>query len=164
AEDIRWGGQVAFKLPASRGPAAANLIHEAKTAASLRHPNIVSIYEVNSENGRAYIASEYIDGLTLRDLLSAGRPAIGRAVELLIAVGQALHHAHEHGVIHRDIKPANIILNKQGQPFVADFGIAKRISSDATISSEGQVVGTARYMSPEQASGKTRETDRRSDI
>lgn len=164
AEDVSLGRQVALKLPISEGRDATNLLHEAKTAASLRHPNIVSVYEVGSENGRAFIASEYIDGLTLRDLLSSGRPPIQRTVELLIAVAQALHHAHEHGVVHRDIKPANIILNHQGQPFVADFGIAKRVSADATISSEGQVVGTARYMSPEQASGKTRETDRRSDI
>lgn len=164
AEDLSLGRQVALKLPASEGHDAANLLYEAKTAASLRHPNIVSIYEVETENGRPYIASEYIDGLTLRDFLTTGRPPIPRTVELLIGVAQALQHAHEHGVVHRDIKPANIILNKQGQPFVADFGIAKRISANATISSEGQVVGTARYMSPEQASGKTRETDHRSDI
>jgi WD40 repeat protein/serine/threonine protein kinase len=164
AHDVALGRQVALKLPASEGREADNLLHEAQTAASLRHPNIVSIYEVGSDNGRAYIASEFIDGLTLRDLLTAGRPAVPRTIELLVSVAQALHHAHEHGVVHRDVKPANILLNQQGQPFVADFGIAKRLSADATISSEGQVIGTARYMSPEQASGRTRETDRRSDV
>ncbi len=164
AHDVALGRQVALKLPVSEGREADNLLREAQTAASLRHPNIVRIYEVGSQEGRAFIASEFIDGLTLRDLLSAGRPPIPRTVELLVAVAQALHHAHEQGVVHRDVKPANIILNKQGQPFVADFGIAKRISADTTISAEGQVVGTARYMSPEQASGKTRETDRRSDV
>jgi WD40 repeat protein/serine/threonine protein kinase len=164
AHDLALGRQVALKLPVSEGREAANLLHEAQTAASLRHTNIVSIYEVGTDNGRAFIASEYIDGLTLRDFLSTGRPPISRTVELLVSVAQALQHAHEHGVVHRDVKPANILLNKQGQPFVADFGIAKRISADSTITSEGRVVGTARYMSPEQASGKTRETDRRSDI
>ncbi len=164
AHDLALDRQVALKLPISAGHEADNLLREAQTAASLRHPNILSIYEVGSDNGRAYIASEFVDGLTLRDLLSAGRPPLPRTVELLINVAQALHHAHEHGVVHRDVKPANILLNKQAQPFVADFGIAKRISADATISSEGQVIGTARYMSPEQASGKTRETDRRSDV
>ena len=164
AHDVTLGRDVALKLPTSDAHEAVNLLHEAQTAASLRHPNIVSIYEVGSEDGRAFIASEFIDGLTLRDLLSVGRPPIARTVELLRAVAHALHHAHEHDVVHRDVKPANIILSKQGQPYVADFGIAKRISADATISSDGQVIGTARYMSPEQAGGKTRETDRRSDI
>lgn len=164
AHDLTLEREVALKLPASKGGEAASLLHEAQTAASLRHPNIVSIYEVDVHEGRAYIASEYIDGLTLRDFLSAGRPPLRRTVELLMSVAHALHHAHEHGVVHRDVKPANILLNKQGQPFVADFGIAKRISAESTITSEGRVVGTARYMSPEQASGKTRETDRRSDI
>lgn len=164
AQDIALGRQVALKLPISEGQDASLLLHEAQTAASLRHPNIVSIYEVGSEDGRAFIASEFIDGLTLRDLLSTGRPPIPRTVDLLAPVAQALHHAHEHGVVHRDVKPANILLNQQGQPFVADFGIAKRISADQTITSEGKVIGTARYMSPEQASGKSHETDRRSDV
>src|SRR5687768_5527544 len=124
AQDLALGRQVALKLPVSAGHEADNLLREAQTAASLRHPNILSIYEVGIENGRAYIASEFVDGLTLRDLLSAGRPPIQRTVELLTSVANALHHAHEQGVVHRDVKPANILLNKQGQPFVADFGIA----------------------------------------
>ena len=164
AHDLSLGRHVALKLPVSEGQDASVLLHEAQTAASLRHPNIVSIYEVGNSDGRAFIASEYIDGLTLRDFLSAGRPPIPHTVDLLVSVAKALHHAHEHGVVHRDIKPANILLNQQGQPFVADFGIAKRISAEETITSEGKIIGTARYMSPEQASGKSHETDRRSDI
>jgi WD40 repeat protein/predicted Ser/Thr protein kinase len=164
ANDNVLGRHVALKLPVAKDRETDNLLREAQTAASLRHPNILSIYEVGSDNGRAFIASEYIDGLTLRDLLSAGRQPTARVVELLTAVAHALDHAHENGVIHRDVKPANILLNHDGQPFVADFGIAKRISADATITSEGQVVGTARYMSPEQAGGRSRETDRRSDV
>jgi WD40 repeat protein/predicted Ser/Thr protein kinase len=164
ASDISLGRPVALKLPVSQELEATNLLREAQTAASLRHPNIVPVFEVGTVDGRAYIASEFIDGLTLHDLLTAGRPPTARAVELIIPVARALHYAHEHGVVHRDVKPANILLNQQGQPFVADFGIAKRISAEATISTDGQVLGTARYMSPEQASGKTRETDRRSDV
>src|SRR5690606_8219789 len=104
--------QVALKLPATRDGEAANLIHEAKTAASLRHANIVSVYEVGEQNGRAYIASEYIDGATLRDRLATGRLPVRLAVELLVPVAQALHHAHERGVVHRDVKPDNILLNR----------------------------------------------------
>jgi len=164
AEDMNLGRQVALKLPISKRRETGYLLHEAKAAANLHHPNIVSVFEVGSEDGQVYIASEYIEGLSLRDLLSTGKPGIERTVELIEDVAKALHHAHEHGIVHRDVKPANILINAEGQPFVADFGLAKRISPDETISSEGQVLGTARYMSPEQASGKTRETDHRADI
>lgn len=164
AEDMNLGRQVALKLPVSKQRETGHLLHEARAAANLHHPNIVSVYEVGSEDGQVYIASEYIEGLSLRDLLSTGKPGIERTVELIEDVAKALHHAHENGIVHRDVKPANILINAEGQPFVADFGLAKRISPDETISSEGQVLGTARYMSPEQASGKTRETDHRADI
>ena len=164
AEDMNLGRQVALKLPASKQREAGNLLHEARAAANLHNPNIVSVFEVGSEDGQVYIASEYIEGLSLRDLLSTGKPGIERTVELIEDVAKALHHAHENGIVHRDVKPANILINAEGKPFVADFGLAKRISPDETISSEGQVLGTARYMSPEQASGKTKETDHRADI
>ncbi len=164
ADDDNLGRQVALKIPVSKDDDSKSLLHEAKTAARLKHPNIVSIYEVGIEEGQIFIASEFIDGMTLRDMLSANKPTIQRTVEILIPVADALQHANDHGVVHRDIKPANIILNHDGQPFVTDFGLAKKISADASISSEGQVLGTAKYMSPEQASGKTRETDHRSDI
>lgn len=164
AEDLNLGRQVALKVPVSHDRDVKSLLHEAKTAARLKHPNIVSVFEVGLEEGQFFIASEYIDGMTLRDYLTTGKPSTQRTVEILIAIAQALQHAHDHGVVHRDVKPANIILNQAGQPFVTDFGLAKKISADASISSEGQVLGTAKYMSPEQASGKTRETDHRTDI
>ncbi len=164
AEDINLGRQVALKLPRSRDQETMSLLFEAKTAASLRHPHIVSIYEVGLEGDQVFIASEFIDGLTLRDFLSAGKPVVERAIDLLTRIAEALHYAHQQGVVHRDVKPANILLNQDGQPYVTDFGLAKRLNADVTISSEGQVVGTAKYMSPEQASGKTRETDPRSDL
>ena len=162
ADDSKLGREVALKLPTRDGD--DSLLHEAKTAASLRHPNIVAVYEVGEANGRMYIASELIDGMTLRDFLSAGRPPLKRVTGLLIAITKALQFAHEHGVVHRDVKPANILLDRAGKPYVNDFGLAKRLSADETISSEGQVVGTARYMSPEQAYGKTEDTEARSDI
>jgi eukaryotic-like serine/threonine-protein kinase len=166
ADDLNLGRQVALKLANSRRKELSNLQHEAQAAAHLRHSNIVSIYEVGTENGQVYIACEYIEGITLRDLLTTGKPSISRAVDLAIDIAEALQHAHSHGIVHRDIKPANILLNVAGQPFVTDFGLAKRVatqSTESTISSEGQILGTPRYMSPEQASGKTRETDHRTD-
>jgi serine/threonine protein kinase/WD40 repeat protein len=164
ADDSRLGREVALKLPSGAHAGASTLLHEARTAASLRHPNIVTVYEVGEADGQIYIASEYIEGITLRDYLSQGRPALQRVIDLLIPITEALHIAHEHEVIHRDVKPANILLDKAGTPYVNDFGLAKRLSADETISSEGQVIGTARYMSPEQAYGKTEETDARSDL
>lgn len=164
ADDTMLQRQVALKLPQPMGGDVAGLLREAQTAAHLRHANIVSVYEVGRENDQVFIASEYIEGLTLRDYLSSGTPAIAQTADLMAAVARALHHAHEQGVVHRDVKPGNILVNSEGQPFVTDFGLAKRLSHDETISSEGQILGTARYMSPEQASGRTRETDQRADI
>lgn len=164
AEDINLGRQVALKLPRSQDPETMSLLFEAKTAASLRHPHIVSVYEVGLDGEQVFIASEFIDGMTLRDFLSAGKPKIDVAVDLLTCIARALHYAHQQGIVHRDVKPANILLNTERLPYVADFGLAKRIDADETISNDGQVVGTAKYMSPEQASGNTRATNARSDL
>lgn len=163
AEDRSLGRQVALKLPKATGK-APKLLHEAQTAARLKHPNIVSIYEVGVDEGQVFIASEYIDGADLRDELARARPQVSRAVNLIAKLSHAVHHAHQQGVVHRDLKPANIILDANGEPFITDFGIAKHLSVDETISTDGEVVGTITYMSPEQARGSTRETDPRSDI
>lgn len=164
AGDIDLGRKVALKLPRYPAIEPSLLLFEAKTAASLRHPNIVTVYQVGSIDGQVFIASEFIDGQTLHDRLTVGKPTIQTAVSLLAVIARALHHAHEHGIVHRDVKPGNILLNHEGQPFVTDFGIAKHVSPDSTVQFDGQIVGTARYMSPEQASGLTQETDHRSDI
>ncbi|MFG0334066.1 MAG: WD40 repeat domain-containing serine/threonine protein kinase [Maioricimonas sp. JB049] len=164
ARDTVLGRNIALKIPVPRENETTALLHEAQAAATLKHPNIVSIFEVGEIDGQVFIASEYIDGPTLQDVLADGVPERAKAVNWLIAISRALHHAHEQGIVHRDVKPGNILINSQGQPYVTDFGLAKRISSNETISSEGHVMGTARYMSPEQASGWTRATDQRSDI
>lgn len=164
AGDIDLGRKVALKLPRYPAIEPSLLLFEAKTAASLRHPNIVTVYQVGSIDGQVFIASEFIDGQTLHDRLTAGKPTVQTAVSLLAVIARALHHAHQHGIVHRDVKPGNILLNRENQPFVTDFGIAKHISPESTVQFDGQIVGTARYMSPEQASGMTQETDHRSDI
>lgn len=164
ANDRDLHRQVALKVALQEGSDVGTLLHEAQAAADLKHPNIVSVFEVGSENGRVYIASELIAGMNLRDLLSAGRPKTERAVELALTVANALQHAHEHGTVHRDIKPSNIMLDQDGEPYVADFGLAKRLAADASISAEGAILGTALYMSPEQADGRSKEIDGRTDV
>ncbi len=164
ADDINLKREVALKLPNASLDDKTLLLHEAQSAAILNHPNIVSVYEVGALDNQVYIASEYIDGITLADSMSAGIAPFEKTVALLAKIALALDHAHNQGIIHRDIKPANILLNQKGEPFVTDFGLAKRNSSEQSISSEGQILGTARYMSPEQACGNTNKTDHRSDI
>ncbi|RMF42136.1 MAG: hypothetical protein D6753_08315, partial [Planctomycetota bacterium] len=161
AHDTRLNRAVALKLPNNPD---ASLLHEAQTAARLRHPHIVSIYEVGIEQGQVYIASEYIEGTTLRDELMQQVIGVTRSVDLMYTIAQAAHHAHQQGVVHRDMKPGNVMVDGQGQPFIMDFGIAKSMTDDETISSEGQIVGTVAYMAPEQAAGKNARTDHRADI
>lgn len=163
AEDLNLGRQVALKLPKSMSK-DAKLLHEAKTAAQLKHPNIVSIYEVGTAGDQIYIASEYIDGESLRAAVDQERLPIEVVVDLVRAVSRAVDHAHCNDIIHRDLKPENIILDLQGQPHVTDFGIAKNVDENETISTDGQIIGTVAYMSPEQARGNTRDTDYRSDV
>ncbi|MDF1742490.1 MAG: protein kinase [Gimesia sp.] len=164
ADDLNLQREIALKLPNASLENRSILLHEAQSAAILNHPNIVSVYEVGALDDQVYIASEYIDGITLADSMSAGIAPFEKSVALLTEVAFALDHAHNQGIIHRDIKPANILLNQKGEPFVTDFGLAKRNSAEQSISSEGQILGTARYMSPEQACGNTKKTDHRSDV
>jgi eukaryotic-like serine/threonine-protein kinase len=164
AQDNNLERPVALKLPVSPDQETETLMHEARAVATLHHPNIVSVYEVGNADSQVFIASEYIEGMTLADLISAGKPKVNRTVEVIAAIARGLQHAHENGIIHRDVKPANILIDHSGNPLICDFGLAKRISADQSISANGQILGTARYMSPEQAAGMTSETDHRSDI
>ncbi|HIF01380.1 MAG TPA: hypothetical protein EYG03_21385 [Planctomycetes bacterium] len=133
---------------------------------AMAHPNIVSVFDVGEEetNDQVFIASEFIDGRTLRDELLEARPKVERAVEVMAIVSGAAHYAHENKVVHRDMKPANVMIDLEGKPYITDFGIAKSVSDEATISLDGEIVGTIAYMAPEQASGKNQQTDRRADI
>ena len=128
---------------------------EALSAAALSHPNIVSVYDRGQEAGTSYIAMEYVPGGTLKERISRGRPLeAGAATSVALQIAEALHLAHQRGVIHRDIKPHNVLLTSSGSAKVADFGIA-RAASAATISQRSMVLGTVSYMSPEQAMGET---------
>jgi WD40 repeat protein len=136
----------------------------ARAAAQLRHPGIVSVHEVGRDRETVFIATDFIDGANLKEWLSVGGLSVRESAELLLKVAEAVHHAHERGVVHRDLKPANILLDINGQPHVADFGLAKRETGEVSVTAEGQLIGTAQYMSPEQAAGKGHQADARSDV
>ncbi len=178
ARDERLGRKAALKLlPESLTTDETQLSrfkNEARTASSLNHPNILTVYEIGTEGNRQFIATEFIEGITLRASLARGRIMPHAALEIAVQMASALAAAHEAGVVHRDIKPENIMLRPDGYAKVLDFGIAKlteqRLASDdhtgettaALQTRQGLVLGTARYMSPEQARGQ--KVDARSDI
>ena len=137
---------------------------EAKAAANLSHPNIVSIYDWGQGERTYYIVMEYVDGRTLSSMLKDGPLEASQAAAIGADVAAALEFAHRHGVIHRDVKPGNVLINSSGQVKVADFGIARAIGAGAAedLTQTGSVMGTATYFSPEQAQGYA--VDARSDV
>ncbi len=141
----------------------ARFRREAISAARLSHPHIVSIYDTCSEGDVEAIVMELVRGTTLRDLLDdQGHLHPGRTVEIAVQVADALEHAHANGLVHRDVKPGNILLSDDGRVLVADFGIAKAAEGGADLTEVGQMVGTAKYLSPEQVEGTP--LDARSDV
>ncbi len=126
---------------------------EARAAASLSHPNIVSIYDVGQEDGMDYIVMEYIPGDNLKDIIKKEAPfTIERTLDITRQITEALNHAHQRNIVHRDIKPHNILITPDGQVKVTDFGIARAISA-SSFTQAGIVVGSVQYSSPEQAKG-----------
>lgn len=168
AHDSELDRTVAVKVPRAgnlAGPQELDrFLREARSVAQLRHPAIVSIHEVGQKDGVPYLVSDFVQGVTLADLLSARRPGFRETAELVAAVADALQYAHERGVIHRDVKPSNIMIGEDTRPCVMDFGLAKRDAGEITMTVEGQVLGTPAYMSPEQASGDAHRVDGRSDV
>src|SRR5436190_17699346 len=169
AEDLRLGRHVALKfLPAqlSSDPAAIDRFErEARAASALNHPHICTIYDFGEHEGRHFLAMELMEGQTLKHLLASGPLPEDRLIELGVQIADALDAAHAHGVVHRDIKPANLFITKRGDAKVLDFGLAKIAShgSDAdaatvarppNLTEPGMTMGTAAYMSPEQARGE----------
>jgi serine/threonine-protein kinase len=137
---------------------------EAEAAARLNHPGIVPVYEVGEVDGRAYFSMKHIDGETLARRLAPGPLPPREAARLLAAVARAIHFAHEQGVLHRDLKPSNILLDRQDQPHVTDFGLAKQLTEAASLTRTGAVIGTPAYMAPEQAAGARGEVGPPSDV
>ena len=140
----------------------ARFYTEAKAAGGLNHPNIIIIYDIGKSGHLVYMAMEYIEGRELRELLAQGQPlAVVQAVDVAAQVAEGLAYAHQHQVVHRDIKPANIMITPEGRAKIADFGIARMRSSE-TRTQTGVILGSPKYISPEQVVGKR--ADHRSDI
>jgi tRNA A-37 threonylcarbamoyl transferase component Bud32 len=137
---------------------------EAETAAGLHHTNIAQIYEVGEHEGAPFYSMEYVEGGSLGDKLREARLSLRDAVQLLIQVARALHFAHQNGVVHRDMKPANVLIDPEGVPKVADFGIAKRLKEDTKLTLSGVIIGTPTYMAPEQAKGTSRHVGPAADV
>ena len=178
AQDTRLGRTVAVKtlrVDLARDPSfQARFRREAQSAASLNHPAIVAVYDTGEDMVEdapggpgvsiPYIVMEYVDGSTLRELLHSGRKLLPeRSMEMCVGILQALEYSHRNGIVHRDIKPANVMLTRNGQVKVMDFGIARAMGdSGMTMTQTSAVIGTAQYLSPEQAKGET--VDSRSDL
>jgi hypothetical protein len=174
ARDPELDRTVAVKVPRRGQPGGEEFdrfLREARSVARLRHPSIVTMYEVGQHEGVPYLVSDWVQGLTLADFLTAGKPAPRDAARLAAEVADALHYAHGQGVVHRDVKPSNIMLESAGapsgapgKPRVMDFGLARRDGAESTLTQEGQLLGTPAYMSPEQAKGEAHSVDGRSDV
>ena len=139
-------------------------LREARAAAQLRHPRIVSVHEVGRMDDTVFIVTDFIAGANLQEWLTGQRLTPREAAELCAKIGDALEHAHQSGVVHRDLKPGNIMLDLNGEPHITDFGLAKRDSGEITMTVEGRILGTPAYMSPEQARGEGHLADGRSDV
>lgn len=159
AHDTRLGRAVAVKVLRTDLPdprARDRFEHEARVAAVLHHPNVVTVYDVGEEGTRPFIVMELVDGDDLADHLARSGPrSVPEAVRILDGVLRALEAAHAHGIVHRDVKPGNVLLGRDGRPRLADFGIAKAMAAATTdLTQAGQVIGTPRYLSPEQRRGE----------
>src|SRR5437899_9315803 len=137
---------------------------EAEAAASLDHPGIVPIHEVGERDGSCYFSMKLVEGGQLDEVVRHEQMSIRRAVELIAKVSRTVHYAHEHGILHRDIKPGNILLDKKGEPHLTDFGLARLIEQESTVTNSFDVLGTPSYMSPEQAGGRVKELTPAADV
>lgn len=171
ARQISLDRMVALKMILSGQLASTaeirRFLTEAEAAGNLRHPNIVTIYEVGEHEGHHFFSMELVEGGSLAQLVESGRWKLDdgkEAAGLLGKVARALDYAHTQGILHRDLKPSNILLDARGEPHVSDFGLARRIKKDSSLTLEGSVLGTPSFMAPEQAAGKSRQLTAAADI
>lgn len=133
---------------------------EAQLAARLRHPNICVVFEVGEAQGHPFLAMDFIEGTSIGQAMMS----IRQVLDAMVKVCRAIDYAHKASIVHRDLKPHNIMISKEGEPFVTDFGLAKVLATESSLSVDGAILGTPAFMSPEQALGKIQATDERSDI
>jgi eukaryotic-like serine/threonine-protein kinase len=169
ARDVELDRTVAIKILRAGRLATQEevdrFVREARSAAQLKHPGIVSIYGTGqTEDGTCYLVEEFVHGTTLAARLSAGRLGFRETAGLIVEMAEALDYAHQQGIIHRDIKPSNILLDVEDRPHLMDFGLAKREADEPPMTLDGQVLGTPAYMSPEQARGEAHKVDARTDV
>ena len=137
---------------------------EARAASRLNHPSVVQVYDIGTEGELHYIVMEFVDGWSLDKLIGSPGLTVDYTLRLLVHVARALHAAHEAGIVHRDIKPSNILIHRTGLPKLADFGLAKSLHDGPTLSRSGDILGTPRYMSPEQVLLSPKDIDARTDV
>lgn len=160
--------EVALKLLLSGAFASPDFVQrfqrEAAAAASLRHPNIVGVYEVGEVDGQPYLAMEYVAGRTLAEMVQVEPLPAEAAARYLQAVAEAVQHAHDHGLLHRDLKPSNVIVDPHDQPLVTDFGLAKQMDGSTDLTVTGQMLGSPNYLPPEVALGRDVQPSAASDV
>ncbi|MBI3464882.1 MAG: protein kinase, partial [Planctomycetes bacterium] len=158
AYDPQLEREVALKVPQAgrvvTAEARERFLREAKAAAQLRHPHIVPVYEAGSDGTHSYIASAFIEGRTLAQVLADGPMDFKKTARIVKDLAQALDYAHSLGIVHRDVKPGNIMIDTNGQALLTDFGLARRLRAEEKVTQAGAVLGTPAYMAPEQAAGK----------
>src|SRR5205823_2062160 len=137
---------------------------EAEAAASLDHPSIVPIYEVGEREGACYFSMKFVEGGQLDEVVKRAPMSIRQAAELIAKVARTVHYAHEHGILHRDIKPGNILLDTKGEPQLTDFGLARLVEAESTVTRTMEVMGTPSYMAPEQAAGEYTKLSNATDV
>ncbi len=164
ALDVKLERRVAIKVPLLRNPALAHkYVEEARNAARIDAIGIVPVYHVGtSPTGQPFVVQKLIEGQTLKQFLASGKLGLMRALDILRRLAVAIHTAHQSGLVHRDLKPDNVLIDRQGQPWVADFGLA--VFEDDQGSRRGEIAGTPRYMAPEQIEGRSDWLDGRCDI
>ena len=137
---------------------------EAEAAARLEHPGIVPIHEVGERDGSCYFSMKFVEGGQLDEVVKREPMSIRQAAELIAKVARTVHYAHEHGILHRDIKPGNILLDAKGEPHLTDFGLARLVESESTVTRTLEVLGTPSYMAPEQAVGNNAAVSSATDV
>jgi serine/threonine protein kinase len=138
--------------------------HEAEAAASLEHPQIVPIYEIGERDGSCYFSMKFVEGGRLDEVVKREAMSTRQAAQLMVKIARTVHFAHQRGILHRDIKPGNILLDKNGEPHLTDFGLARLIEQESIVTNSFDVLGTPSYMSPEQAAGRTKEVSAAADV